>query len=340
MSILFVTQIGSFTLGLTGLFWFTKKKKNYLKRSEALLLVNSFLFILLGTPDFQLPIARSFKIVFLVGLVVGFLLLSLYLVYYEKLEVGQKIDNEVDSLVMNFIRQKKNQLPFDNNYILVLIPAYNEGTNLKKVLKYAPKEVSGIPVILLVIDDGSSDDTHQIASKHSLVLSLPRNSGGGYALSVGFFVAKKLDAPCIVTMDADGQHKFSDLENLITPIFNGKAEIVLGTRFKADSIYSNKFRSTGIHLFNFVLKLILGRKVSDCSNSYRAFTLNALKQLDLKEQKHHTAEFVIRAAKKEITMLEIPVNVQNRLSGKSKKGNSILYALRFTRTILTSWWRQ
>ena len=340
MSIPFTMQVSCFTVGLTGLWWFTQKKTNYLKKSEALIVVSALSLVLLGTPDFQIPIAVSLKVIFLVGLGVGILLLILYLVYYEKSEAHQVFEHEAHSLVTNFIQQNTNELPLSNNYILVVIPAYNEGANLKEVLKNAPKQIYDIPVILLVIDDGSSDDTPQVANEYAFVLSLPKNSGGGYALFTGFLVAKKLHAPTIVTMDADGQHEFSDLENLIDPILKGKAEIVLGSRFKTNSIYSNKFRSAGIFLFNFVLRIILGRKVSDCSNSYRAFTLNALKQLDLKEKKHHTAEFVIRAAKKEIVMLEIPVNVQNRLSGQSKKGNSILYALRFTRTIFTSWWRQ
>ena len=332
-------QLSSLTLGVTGLFWFGKKRTNYLKKSEAFMILSSFLLVLLGIPDFELSVAMLLKVVFLVSLGLVVLSLSICLLYDEKQKTISTFHDEVGSLVTNFINKNKKIFPIHQPYILVLIPAYNEGANLKELLKFAPTNIGHLPVVLLVIDDGSSDDTSKISGERASVLSLPQNRGGGYALFTGFFVAKKLNVPYVVTMDADGQHKFSDLKNLMTPILKGRAEIVLGSRFKTNSMYSNCFRSIGILLFNFILRIILGHRVSDCSNSYRAFTINALKKLDLKEEKHHTAEFVIRATKKKITMLEAPVDVQNRLFGKSKKGNSILYALRFTRTILTSWWR-
>ncbi len=335
----FILKISSFLLGSTILFWCIKNRTNYLKRSEALVILTSFLLLLLSIPDFQLPAIVSIKFIVIISFIILIFMLSLYLIYYEKLKFDQKFENEVSFLINHFINQHKNLLLTVKDYILVIIPAYNEESNLKKILKSAPQEIHGLPLILLVINDGSVDNTSQIASEYSLVLSLPENKGGGYALLVGFLIAKKLNAPYIVTMDADGQHKFSDMYNLITPILKKQAEIVLGSRFKANSAYSNKFRSIGIFFFNLILRILLGRKIDDCSNSYRVLTINALKQLDLKEKKHHTAEFIIRAVKKEIAILEVSVYIENRLFGKSKKGNSILYALRFARTIITSWWR-
>ena len=315
---------------------------SYLKKDEALWMVASFLFILMGIPDFQLPLAVSVKSAICALLVALVLLIVSYLIYHEKSQKRTDKEAQLGSVVDQFVQtnQTNENEPFmRGEYVLVLIPAYNEEHNLRQLLKSAPKTVCGLPVVILVIDDGSSDKTNQAAREYSYVVSLPENKGGGYALLTGFAIAKKLGTPYVVTMDADGQHRFSDLKDIVSPIIEKKTQVVLGSRFQTGFFCSNKLRNTGIRFFNFILRIFLGHKVSDCSNSYRAFSREALKQLDLQEERHHTAEFMIRAAKKGIHTTEIPVHVESRLSGKSKKGSSLIYPIRFGRTILTSWWR-
>ena len=80
-------------------------------------------------------------------------------------------------------------------------------------------------------------------------------------------------------------------------------------------------------------------KISDCSNGFRALRADALARLLLRQDQFHTAELIIDAAKKEISIAEVPVTVKRRASGESKKGRDWSYGLSFARTVLKTWWR-
>ena len=249
------------------------------------------------------------------------------------------LDKETISFADQFIDRHQSSF-CQKPYILVIIPAYNEAENLLLILKQAPENILSIPVKVLVVDDGSQDSTFRVSIKRgAYCIRLTQNSGGGHALRVGFALAEQLKATYIVTMDADGQHKFSDIENIVKPLIHDEADVVLGNRFEGNSEYSNRFRSLGICFFSKFLSLLIGRKIGDCSNSYRGFTLNVLEKLHLLEKKHHTAEFVIKASKRNLRIIEVPIQIKNRIFGRSKKGNSFIYPIRFAKTIFTSWWQ-
>ena len=331
-------EISLMGIGAVGLFTLRKKKRNnFLRRREALLALLFILFILIGLPQFEGGVI-SVKL-FLIGSFfsfVGFLSISLFSsIPKDKMKFAPEIISAIDQ----FIGQHKSSFR-KKPYILVIIPAYNEAENLLSLLKEAPKNILSIPVKVLVVDDGSKDPTLEASLKRgAYCIRLPKNSGGGHALRVGFSLAKQLKPAYIVTMDADGQHKFSDIENITKPLIHNEADIVLGNRFEGNSEYSSRLRSVGIHFFSRFLSLLIGKQIGDCSNSYRSFTLNALKKLDLIEKKHHTAEFVIKASKKNLQIIEVPVQIKDRILGKSKKGNNFIYPIRFAQTILNSWWQ-
>lgn len=224
--------------------------------------------------------------------------------------------------------------------ILVIMPALNEADNLPSVLARAPREIAGHAVQLLVVDDGSSDGTAQIARDHgALSVRSLINAGGGHALQVGFEVARRTHARWAVTMDADGQHRFEDLPTMMAPLLEGKAEVVIGSRNLGESIGHERFRAVGLKIFNWILSVLTGRRITDCSSGYRAFDLAALSRLQLVQDRHHTAELIIEAVRKGLRVVEVPIVIQPRLFGESKKGTNWLYGFRFARTVLASWWR-
>ncbi len=254
---------------------------------------------------------------------------------YTDIEMDEKIVNKLNHAIFKY----RSRIVTSKN-ILVIFPAYNEEENLSHVLKDKPSKILDHAIHYLVVDDGSVDNTSQVAKKEgAFCIRIPKNMGGGYALQVGFFFARKLKIPYVVTMDADGQHQFLDMENLITPVFENKADIVIGSRFQAPTHDTGKFRTMGIKFFSQILSFILKKKITDCSNSYRAFNIESIKRLKLIEKKHHTAELIIQAVRKKLILKEVPINIRSRLSGKSKKGFNFMYAFRFAQTILISWRR-
>lgn len=223
--------------------------------------------------------------------------------------------------------------------ILCIMPALNEAENLPVVLGLMPKEVAGHRVRCLVVDDGSTDGTPEVADAHgALVARSLMNVGGGHALQIGFATAARLGARWVVTLDADGQHQPGELPLLMAPLLAGEAEVVVGSRHLGQSVGHERTRAIGLRLFNALLSFLLGRRITDCSSGYRAFDLARLRTLRLVQDRHHTAELLIEAARKQLRIREVGIVISPRLSGESKKGTNWRYGVRFARTVAQAWW--
>lgn len=224
--------------------------------------------------------------------------------------------------------------------ILVIIPAYNEKDNLNQTIPALPREIKETPVVPLVIDDGSRDDTSDLCnSLHVPVARNLINRGGGAALRAGFDIARDAAPRVIVTMDGDGQHRPEDIETLVDPILQNQADLVIGSRLLGEMEQYSTLRYWGVVLFGRMLSLLLGQKVTDPSSGFRAFTPKVLETCVLIQDQYHTAELIIEAAKHELRILEKPIKIRRRISGQSKKGKDFKYALYFLRTILRTWMR-
>jgi hypothetical protein len=224
--------------------------------------------------------------------------------------------------------------------ITILIPAYNEADNLLQLLPDIQKQKLKAPARVLVIDDGSTDDTAKVARKfNALVAEVPTNRGGGAALKTGYDIVKKISSKIVVTMDADGQHRPEDINTLIDPIFEDKADLVVGSRILGSSEKYSRFRYFGVRVFSWLIKIIIGKKITDCSSGFRAFNVSVLEECLLIQDQYHTAELIIEAAKRGFRIDEKPIHIKQRLSGESKKGHNVKYALYFLRTIIKSWFR-
>lgn len=224
--------------------------------------------------------------------------------------------------------------------VILIMPALNEAENLAKVLPEAPTTCLGMSVRIVVVDDGSEDDTVGVAAAHgALPVKTPINVGGGHALQVGFAVARRLGARFVVTMDADGQHRFEDLPTLLAPLQQDQADFTIGSRNLGQSVGHEAVRALGIRVFNAILSFLTGRPITDCSSGYRAFRLDRLSRLRLIQDRHHTAETIIEAARAGLRIQEVPITILPRIHGESRKGTNWRYGVRFARTVLSSWWR-
>ena len=224
--------------------------------------------------------------------------------------------------------------------VLVLIPALNEAENLKALLPRIPKAVCGRSVATLVIDDGSHDDTGEVARRLGVwVARHPINRGGGAALRTGFDIARQNGAYIIVTMDADGQHDPANIEPLVAFIIEQGADIVIGSRVLGAHERDSMMRAIGIGVFSRFINGLMGESITDCSSGFRAIRVGVLERMQLMQDQYHTAELIIEAAKQGLHIGEVPIVIKRRQSGVSKKGRDVVYGLNFFAAIMRTWWR-
>lgn len=251
---------------------------------------------------------------------------------------------QFDKLVRKLGEEEASSIISDEEFrkseIAILIPAYNEASNLDFLLPEIYSNMSDQKIAVLIIDDGSIDNTQSIVNKHGDWLVKNKiNRGGGAALRLGYDIISNARIPICVTMDADGQHRSQDILKLIEPIQNGESDFVIGSRLLGNKEKDSRIRSIGIHIFNFVINTLLGTNITDCSSGFRAFRTDIISEISLWEDQYHTSELIIDAVKKGFRINERPITVLKRKYGKSKKGKDFFYGLNFAKAIIRTWWR-
>jgi hypothetical protein len=235
-------------------------------------------------------------------------------------------------------RYEKNPPP--SNTILVVLPCYNEADNLRELLPTIPIELEGRTILTLVVDDGSRDDSAEVAEANgALVVSHPVNMGGGRALFTGFAIARAMGAQIVVTMDSDGQHDPAEIREMIVPLLVGEADVVVGSRILGRHEAASRLRVLGVGLFSGLISILTGKRITDCASGFRAFDASVPSRLNLLQEQYHTAEFIIEACKAGLRVIERPITIRRRQHGSSKKGHDVFYGYRFAKVVTKSWLR-
>ena len=246
----------------------------------------------------------------------------------------------VEVLAIAEFNKKYKEKRFDKK-IIVVIPAYNEDENIGNLLRKIPPKVFDYEVETLVIVDGSTDNTEEVVRALGFPVAKNNiNRGGGSALKVGYQISFSINAEIIVTLDADGQHQPEEIERLVKPIIEGKADFVSGSRILGSYEKLGYIRRAGIFFFNKAISILLRRRITDCSNAFRALKTSELRKLDLKEDQFHTSELIINAVRKGIRFKEVPVTILKRQGGETKKPGVVKYGWGFARAIFKTWWRE
>ena len=224
--------------------------------------------------------------------------------------------------------------------LAVVIPAYNEEENIGEVVKHIPSEVLGLKTCTIVVVDGATDNTEQVArDKGALVVTNPINRGGGAALRAGYEAALRSGANIIVTLDADGQHLPEEIPILVEPILKGEADLVNGSRVLGSHEAESQVRVAGVFFFNWLISFLMSRRITDSSNAFRAIRAETLRRLNLYQDQFHSSEQLIEALKKGARIKEVPITIRKRQSGETKKPPSLRYGWGFAKAILTAWLR-
>jgi glycosyltransferase involved in cell wall biosynthesis len=225
--------------------------------------------------------------------------------------------------------------------LVVVIAALNEAGNLPDVLDEIPGMVAGIPLDVLVVDDGSEDATSEVARRHgAAVLRLSRNCGHGVALRAGYRAAWEHGARYIATLDADGQWDPADLPAMVELVVAGDADLVIGSRALGETRDTDSFRTLGVRAFSLLARVLTGVTVTDTSSGLRVMTPELLRNVPQTQPQYQTSELVVGAALAGYRIAEVPTVMRPRISGTSRKGHNLAYGLRYARVMVGTWWRE
>jgi glycosyltransferase involved in cell wall biosynthesis len=203
--------------------------------------------------------------------------------------------------------------------ISIIIPVHNEELTVGNVIDRVKKvmQQTGLDHEIIVVDDCSYDKSLEVARKYSTkIYALKQHLGKGYALRAGFAKAK---GDIIVTIDSDGSHEPEELPRVLLPILEGKADLVIGSRYlKQKSVAARKLNAFGVKLFNSFIQLLTGVAITDSQSGYRAMKRQVLKDQNLKSGEYEIeSEMLVKIAKRNFTITEVPISFEQRTYGRS-----------------------
>jgi glycosyltransferase involved in cell wall biosynthesis len=204
--------------------------------------------------------------------------------------------------------------------ISVVIPAFNEGKNIAEILAHTEAVLQSLdlPYEVIVVDDGSKDNTRDKASHNGArLISYCTNHGKGYALRRGLANAR---GQILVTLDADGSHRPDDIPKLIKPLFC-EADVVIGSRFLESNgkEITSGLNTFGNQLFNLLILVLTKKKITDSQTGFRAFKRKTLKGIGLFSKGYEIeSELTIKTLKNGFKVREEPVSCDPRKNGQSK----------------------
>ena len=202
--------------------------------------------------------------------------------------------------------------------ILLFFPAYNEEATVSQVVKRTPAMVQGRSVRTLVIDDGSTDRTAERAvAAGAQVISFDRNYGLGAAVRRGLSEAANSDIAAVAFCDADEEYSPEELERLVGPILDGKADYVSGSRFKGDIEFMHKHRRFGNYVLTMFLSWVARTPITDGQSGYRAFSAEAAQRADIIHDFNYAQVLTLDLLDKGYRYLEVPISYRFRKEGDS-----------------------
>ena len=229
-------------------------------------------------------------------------------------------------------------LPECGNRVLVIIPAYNEEESILGVVEDLSENAPFVDYV--VVNDGSTDGTCALLKECGIPhINLIKNLGIGGAVQTGYKYALQYGYDIAVQFDGDGQHSAEYIGRLVAPIQDGEADLVVGSRFKADTpgFKSSTMRRLGITILSGVLKMASTNKVEDVTSGFRAAGKRAIQLFaSYYPDDYPEPESLALVARKGLRLAEVPVSMRERAGGESsiKRMDSVYYMIKVTFAIL------
>lgn len=222
-----------------------------------------------------------------------------------------------------------------NLLVSVVIPVFNEEETVGNIVTRTKNtlEKMGVEYEVLVVDDGSQDNSAKVAEQQKVTVLRVTHQGKGFALRTGF---KFANGKIVITLDADGSHKPEEIPLVLKSLIEDEADFVVGSRFS--KFEGNKFKipkinRTGNRLFNNITRYLTGVNVSDSQSGFRAIRASLIKRMKLKSRSYEVeSEMLVKALRLNARVKETAISFDQRTVGRSKldpfqDGIKILYAI-------------
>ncbi|WLR50149.1 glycosyltransferase family 2 protein [Bacillus tianshenii] len=204
--------------------------------------------------------------------------------------------------------------------IIVFLPAYNEEDSISEVIKLVPRHFhEQVEVKVLVIDDGSSDRTIEVAKQAGAdyIVQHEKNKGLGAAVRTGLQESVRLSGDLAVMIDADNEYPAWQIPELVAPILNGEADYVMGSRFLGTIKGMKLHRRLGNYCFTMLQSLLLRKWIYDGQSGMRAFSKQAAEHAEIIHDYNYAQVVTLNLVRKGFRVQEIPIEYKVRTKGES-----------------------
>ena len=223
--------------------------------------------------------------------------------------------------------------------LIIQVPCYNEAETLEIALNDLPKHLDGIDTIeYLIINDGSADNTVEVAKNWGVnyVVNFKQNKGLAKGFMAGLDACLRNGADIIVNTDADNQYCGDDIEKLVRPILDEKADIVIGERPIDNTAHFSPLKKKLQHLGSWTVRVASHSDIPDAPSGFRAYSREAAMRLNVVNEYTYTLETIVQAGRTKMAMTSVPIRTNPELR-KSRLFSSMFgYVKRSTVTIVRS----
>ena len=209
--------------------------------------------------------------------------------------------------------------------LIIQIPCYNEAETLEVALNDLPKQIDGIDEIeYLIINDGSKDNTVEVAKNWGVhyVVNFKCNKGLAKGFMAGLDACLRQGADIIVNTDADNQYCGADIEKLVRPILDGKADIVIGERPIDDTEHFSPLKKKLQHIGSWTVRVASKTDVPDAPSGFRAYSRQAALKMNVVNEYTYTLETIVQAGRNKMAITSMPIRTNPELR-KSRLFNSM-----------------
>lgn len=200
--------------------------------------------------------------------------------------------------------------------LIIQIPCYNEAETLEIALNDLPKQIDGIDKIeYLIINDGSKDNTVEVARNWGVhhIVNFKQNKGLAKGFMAGIDACLRYGADIIVNTDADNQYCGEDIETIVRPILEGKADVVIGARPIDDTEHFSPIKKKLQHLGSWVVRKASHTDIPDAPSGFRAFSREAALRLNVVNDYTYTLETIVQAGRSKMAIMSVPIRTNPEL---------------------------